>query len=200
MGLNAGTPARPDQTRWMSSSAPHRAGSCTLRTRCGAVTPLRAWRKAAGLDAWFVRELQAIVETERALQRQPIESLSPEGLRRAKRDGFSDQAIAQLCGTDEAAVRAHRAALALAPVFQRVDTCAAEFEAHTPYLYSTYGGTHDEAAPTTRRKALILGSGPNRIGQGIEFDYCCVHACTALREMGIETVMLNCNPETSARL
>ena len=81
-------------------------------------------------------------------------------------------------------------------MFQRVDTCAAEFEAFTPYLYSTYTGTCDEAEPTERRKALILGGGPNRIGQGIEFDYCCVHACYALRDLGIETIMLNCNPET----
>jgi carbamoyl-phosphate synthase large subunit len=151
---------------------------------------------AAGFDPWFIEEMSVIIETERALRAQPFDSLSSELLRQAKRDGFSDRAVAQLLDVDEDRVRKRRQELGIAPVFQRVDTCAAEFEAHTPYLYSTYAGTNDEAEPNVRRKALILGGGPNRIGQGIEFDYCCVHACSALRELGIETVMLNCNPET----
>jgi carbamoyl-phosphate synthase large subunit len=148
--------------------------------------------KATRYDPWFVEELRAIVETERALDA----GLTPETLRRAKRDGFSDAAIAQRLKMDEAQVLARREEWGILPVYQRVDTCAAEFQAHTPYLYSTYTGARDEADPGTRRKALILGSGPNRIGQGIEFDYACVHACFALREMGIETIMVNCNPET----
>ncbi|MBI4786827.1 MAG: carbamoyl-phosphate synthase large subunit [Chloroflexi bacterium] len=148
---------------------------------------------ATGFDPWFVEQLRALVEMERELRELPW---SPELLRRAKRDGFADRALADLGGTTEAQVRVQRETWDLRPVYQRVDTCAAEFEAYTPYLYSTYWGSQDEAEPSTRRKALILGGGPNRIGQGIEFDYCCVHACLALREMGVETIMLNCNPET----
>ena len=149
--------------------------------------------EATRFDPWFVAQMKAIIETERALRDQP---LSPALLRRAKRDGFADREIGELVGTTEMQVRLKREGWDLKPAYQRVDTCAAEFEAHTPYLYSTYTSTHDEAEPGSRRKALILGSGPNRIGQGIEFDYCCVHACFALREMGVETIMLNCNPET----
>jgi carbamoyl-phosphate synthase large subunit len=136
------------------------------------------------------------VETERALSHESLGSLNMDLLRRAKRDGFSDRAIGDLVGASEHQVRLKRATCDLQPAYQRVDTCAAEFEAFTPYLYSTYAGTFDEAAPTKRLKALILGGGPNRIGQGIEFDYCCVHACYALKDLGIETIMLNCNPET----
>ncbi len=149
--------------------------------------------EAAQYDPWFVAEMQALVETERAIKEQP---LTRELMRRAKRDGFSDAAIARLTNCAESEIATRREEWRVRPVYQRVDTCAAEFEAHTPYLYSTYAGTFDEAAPDTRRKAVILGSGPNRIGQGIEFDYCCVHACFALREMGVETIMVNCNPET----
>ncbi len=151
---------------------------------------------ATGFDPWFVEQLCALIETERALCAQPFDKIPVELLRRAKREGFADHAIAQMFNVEESRVRAQRETLGILPVYQRVDTCAAEFEAHTPYLYSTYCGGYDEAAPSTQRKALILGGGPNRIGQGIEFDYCCVHACLALREMGVETIMLNCNPET----
>lgn len=150
----------------------------------------------SGYDIWFVEQLRAIIETERAVSQESLGSLNEELLRRAKRDGFGDRAIGDLVGASELQVRLRRAALNIQPVYQRVDTCAAEFEAFTPYLYSTYAGTVDEAAPTKRRKVLILGGGPNRIGQGIEFDYCCVHACYALGDLGIETIMLNCNPET----
>lgn len=150
----------------------------------------------SGYDVWFIEQLRAIVETERALARQSLGSLSAELLQHAKRDGFGDKAIGDLVGASELQVRAKRQELNLRPVYQRVDTCAAEFEAFTPYLYSTYVGTLDEAEPTQNRKVLILGGGPNRIGQGIEFDYCCVHACYALKALGIETIMLNCNPET----
>ncbi len=150
----------------------------------------------SGYDVWFVEQLRAIVETERALAHESLGSLNAELLRRAKRDGFGDRAIGDLVGASELQVRAKRDALRVKSVYQRVDTCAAEFEAFTPYLYSTYAGTFDEAEPTTNKKVLILGGGPNRIGQGIEFDYCCVHACYALKDLGIETIMLNCNPET----
>jgi len=112
-----------------------------------------------------------------------------------KRRGFSDQRIADLVSAEESAVRAHRWSLNIRPVFKRVDTCAAEFASSTAYMYSTYE-EECEAAPSDRKKILVLGGGPNRIGQGIEFDYCCVHAVLAMREDGYETVMVNCNPET----
>src|SRR6185369_4944609 len=121
--------------------------------------------------------------------------LSAEGLRNAKRLGFTDTQIAARAGTDAKEVRAARAKHGVTPVYRRVDTCAAEFVAHTPYLYSTYE-TESESVPTDGRKVIILGGGPNRIGQGNEFDYCCVHAVFALRELGFQTVMVNCNPET----
>ncbi len=146
------------------------------------------------IDPWFLRNLQEIVEAEEALR-----SAAPgerEGwLRPAKQLGFSDRRLADLWQVEEAEVRALRHRSGVRPVFKRVDTCAAEFEAHTPYLYSTYED-ECEARPGARRKIMILGGGPNRIGQGIEFDYCCVHAAFALREAGVETIMVNCNPET----
>src|SRR5262249_41668847 len=118
-----------------------------------------------------------------------------------KKLGFSDARLAQLAGIEELAVAARRASLGIRPVYKRIDTCAAEFNSLTPYMYSCYEGdgvqpAECEADPTDRRKAVILGGGPNRIGQGIEFDYCCVHAAYALREAGYETIMVNCNPET----
>src|SRR5262249_39672927 len=116
-------------------------------------------------------------------------------LRRAKQMGFADRRIAELTETTEAGVRAARRAAGVLPTFKMVDTCAAEFVAYTPYLYSTYE-EEDEALPTTRDKVIILASGPNRIGQGTEFDYACVHAASALREAGVEAIMVNCNPET----
>jgi carbamoyl-phosphate synthase large subunit len=150
----------------------------------------------SSIDPWFLRHIEALVHEERALREfGTLEKLPDEVLRRAKADGFSDRYLSQLLGCTETEVRAHRHARRLRPVYKRVDTCAAEFEAYTPYLYSTYE-EEDEAPPTERKKILILGSGPIRIGQGIEFDYCCVHAAFALREAGFETVMVNCNPET----
>jgi carbamoyl-phosphate synthase large subunit len=150
----------------------------------------------SGYDVWFVEQLRGLIETEKLLGKHSLGSLDEALLRRAKRDGFGDRAIAELVGASEQQVTLKREAAGIKPVYQRVDTCAAEFEAFTPYLYSTYTGSDDEAEPTERKKVLILGGGPNRIGQGIEFDYCCVHACYALRDLGIETIMLNCNPET----
>ncbi len=145
------------------------------------------------VDPWFLREIQEIVETEAELAKGVPQGA--DALRAVKRMGFSDRRIAQLAGTTETAVREARHAAGVRPVFKRVDTCAAEFEAFTPYLYSTYE-EECEAAPTDRPKVMILGGGPNRIGQGIEFDYCCVHASFALSKAGFETIMVNCNPET----
>ena len=149
----------------------------------------RSW-----IDPWFLRNLEELVAMEGALQRAtPEERVA--WLRPAKQAGFSDRRIADLWNQSEADVRSLRATHGIHPVYKRVDTCAAEFEAHTPYLYSTYED-ECESRPTDRRKIMILGGGPNRIGQGIEFDYCCVHAVFALRDAGFETIMVNCNPET----
>jgi carbamoyl-phosphate synthase large subunit len=151
-------------------------------------------------DPWFVDQLARLNRLSKAITGYPLESLSGEEFRNLKRHGFSDLHIATLLseGTrkvSESDVRNRRKKLGVKANFYRVDTCAAEFEAYTPYLYSTYE-REDEAEPTQRKKVIILGGGPNRIGQGIEFDYCCVHACFALRELGFETIMINCNPET----
>ena len=147
------------------------------------------------VDPWFLDQILAIVEERAALAEAGFDGVTRPGLRRAKRLGFSDAQLAYLWQVDEAAVRAKRESLRVLPTYKTVDTCAAEFEATTPYHYSTYED-EDEIVRSGRRKVLILGSGPNRIGQGIEFDYCCVHASFALADAGFETVMLNCNPET----
>ena len=146
-------------------------------------------------DPWFVDQLAQIAEMQAQVSQFNLDTISPELLRQAKRYGFSDSWLARLWQAEANAVRQKRLALGIVPVYHRVDTCAAEFEAFTPYLYSTYE-TSCEANPTNRPKVMILGGGPNRIGQGIEFDYCCVHACFALRDAGYETIMVNCNPET----
>jgi carbamoyl-phosphate synthase large subunit len=146
-------------------------------------------------DPWFVREIRAAIEAEEALRGQRPETLTRDQWWAAKREGLSDERLAQLMGSDEEAVRKARKSAGVAAVFKRVDTCAAEFEAQTPYLYSTCE-EECEARPSDRKKIMVLGGGPNRIGQGIEFDYCCVHASFALSEDGYETIMVNCNPET----
>ncbi len=148
-----------------------------------------------GIDPWFVREIACVIALEESLRGREAATLSREEWWQAKREGLSDRRLAQLLASDEAAVRAARERLGVRPAFKRVDTCAAEFEAVTPYLYSTYE-EECEAQPTGKRKIMVLGGGPNRIGQGIEFDYCCVHAAFALSEDGFETIMVNCNPET----
>ncbi|MCA2978841.1 MAG: carbamoyl-phosphate synthase large subunit [Myxococcaceae bacterium] len=148
------------------------------------------------IDPWFLRHLEALVSEFNTLAAKgSLEQVSDAELEGAKSHGFSDAQLAKAFGVAEAAVREARWQRGLRPVYKRVDTCAAEFEAYTPYLYSTYE-EEDEAPPTSRQKVVILGSGPIRIGQGIEFDYCCVHAAFALREAGFETIMVNCNPET----
>ncbi|VVE44865.1 carbamoyl-phosphate synthase large subunit [Pandoraea soli] len=147
------------------------------------------------IDPWFLAQLEAIVKKEQALAGRTLESLSTEELRFLKQSGFSDRRLAKLLGTDQTAVRQARIAQKVRPVYKRVDTCAAEFPTDTAYMYSTYE-EECEAQPTNKKKVIVLGGGPNRIGQGIEFDYCCVHAALALREDGYETIMVNCNPET----
>ena len=147
------------------------------------------------IDPWFLHHVQAIALAENELGTKALADLDAHGLRRLKRMGMSDRRIAALTKTTEAQVRAARHRAKVRPVYKRVDTCAAEYESHTPYMYSTYED-ECEARPSDKRKVIILGGGPNRIGQGIEFDYCCVHAAMALREEGIESIMVNCNPET----
>src|SRR5215471_10958351 len=147
------------------------------------------------IDPWFLRQFAEIVELRREAQKAGFEGLTSDAMRRLKRAGFGDQEIALAFDTTENAVSDRRLAQELKPVYKRVDTCAAEFESFTPYLYSSYEPTF-EANPNAKNKVVILGSGPNRIGQGIEFDYCCCHAAFALRDEGFETIMVNCNPET----
>jgi carbamoyl-phosphate synthase large subunit len=155
--------------------------------------------KMTSMDPWFLYQLKEINDMQMELEKHPMESVPTEVLRDAKRMGFSDGRLAgtwRLSGKgDQEKIRHLRKKHGVQPVYKRVDTCAAEFESFTPYLYSTYED-EDEAAPTPKKKVMILGSGPNRIGQGIEFDYCCCHASFALREDGYETIMVNCNPET----
>ena len=147
------------------------------------------------IDPWFLDQIEEIIADEKQVHAEGIDSLNAARLRKLKRAGFSDARLAQLTGTNEAAIRALRRAHKVRPVYKRVDSCAGEFATGTAYLYSTYED-ECEAAPSNRDKIMILGGGPNRIGQGIEFDYCCVHAALALREDGFETIMVNCNPET----
>jgi len=155
---------------------------------------------ATSYDPWFIDRIREIVTTEEEVRRDGLPT-SAEYLRRLKMMGFTDTRLACLTGQDEEAVRQARLDLGVTAVFKRIDTCAAEFEAQTPYMYSTYetpvmGEVEDEARPSDAKKVVILGGGPNRIGQGIEFDYCCCHACFALSDVGFETIMVNCNPET----
>ncbi len=151
--------------------------------------------RASRIDPWFLAQIEDLVREEQAVAQGGFAALGAARMRALKRKGFADSRIAKLAGTSEQAVRERRHEYGIRPVFKRVDTCAAEFATSTAYLYSTYED-ECEAAPTAKRKIVILGGGPNRIGQGIEFDYCCVHAALAMREDGFETIMINCNPET----
>jgi len=156
---------------------------------------LRKLQKISCIDPWFLAQIEELVKIEAEVRSEGSEGLTAKRLRSLKRKGFSDRRLATLTGVGEQEVRALRHALGIHPVYKRVDTCAAEFAASTAYLYSTYEEAC-EAEPTDRKKIMVLGGGPNRIGQGIEFDYCCVHAAFAMREDGYETIMVNCNPET----
>jgi carbamoyl-phosphate synthase large subunit len=182
----------------------------TIERELGVPGPERIWyvgdafengftleevRRLTRIDPWFLAQIKEIVDLEMELDDRKLEEFSGESLLALKRKGFSDRRLAYLFNTTEKAVRERRHALGIRPVYKRVDTCAAEFATRTAYLYSTYE-EECEAEPSARRKVMVLGGGPNRIGQGIEFDYCCVHAALALREDGFETIMVNCNPET----
>ncbi|MCZ6805729.1 MAG: carbamoyl-phosphate synthase large subunit, partial [Deltaproteobacteria bacterium] len=188
-------PASPDDDAlWASIDTPRPGRLWALVEAMRRGASVEELHRRSSIDPWFLRNLQDLVEMEAALTAaDPSERVA--WLRSAKQAGFSDGRLAQLWQLDEDAVRALRHEHGVRPVFKRVDTCAAEFEADTPYLYSTYE-QECESNPTNRKKIMILGGGPNRIGQGIEFDYCCVHAVIALRDAGYETIMVNCNPET----
>jgi len=157
--------------------------------------PISEIYRLSRIDPWFLDQLNQVMDIQRDVEGRKLEDISVDELRAFKEVALSDRRLAYLTERSEDEVREYRKKLGLIPVYKRVDTCGAEFESHTPYLYSTYE-SEDEAAPTDRRKIMILGSGPNRIGQGIEFDYCCCHASFALHEAGFETIMVNCNPET----
>ena len=182
----------------------------TLEKELGEPGPERIWyvgdafengftldevHRLTRIDPWFLDQIREIVELEMKLDDQNLSQIDKDQLLELKRKGFSDRRLAYLFNTTEQEVRAKRHKLGIRPVYKRVDTCAAEFASKTAYLYSTYE-EECEAQPTSRRKIMVLGGGPNRIGQGIEFDYCCVHAAFALRDDGFETIMVNCNPET----
>src|SRR5215813_4743259 len=157
--------------------------------------PISEIYRLSRIDPWFLDQLNQVMEIQREVEGKKLDEIQLETLWAFKAVALSDRRLAYLTGRSEDEVRAYRKQLGVIPVYKRVDTCGAEFESYTPYLYSTYE-SEDESNPTTRRKIMILGSGPNRIGQGIEFDYCCCHASFALHEAGFETIMVNCNPET----
>jgi carbamoyl-phosphate synthase large subunit len=191
-GLTLDRPAGEDELRRLLSVAtPDRMFAIGDAYRAGLGTA--EIHRLTQIDPWFLENMREIVAWESEIAERAL--ADPAVLRRAKQLGFADRRIARLCHSTEAEVRALRQRHGVVATFKTVDTCAAEFEAYTPYLYSTYED-EDEAPPTDRPKVVILGSGPNRIGQGIEFDYCCVHAAFALRELGVEAIMVNCNPET----
>ncbi|MBC7637896.1 MAG: carbamoyl-phosphate synthase large subunit [Acetobacteraceae bacterium] len=181
----------------LSQPKPDRIVMAAQALRAGM--SVEAIHDASKFDPWFLRELEKIVATERVIAASGLPQ-DATGLRAIKAQGFSDKQLARLTGQKEPAVTALRHKLGVLPVYKRIDTCAGEFASATPYMYSTYEGGFGtpacEADPTDREKIIILGGGPNRIGQGIEFDYCCVHAAYALKEAGFETIMVNCNPET----
>jgi carbamoyl-phosphate synthase large subunit len=182
----------------LAAPKPNRIVTCAQAMRHGFT--VEEVHDACKIDPWFLNQIKAIVETEDKVARLGLPK-TPAALRGLKGMGFSDIRLAQLSGTTAKEVTTLRHALEVRPVFKRIDTCAAEFASPTPYMYSTYaplfaGQPADEAGISDRKKVVILGGGPNRIGQGIEFDYCCCHACFALRDAGFETIMVNCNPET----
>ncbi|HSK64113.1 MAG TPA: carbamoyl-phosphate synthase large subunit, partial [Pyrinomonadaceae bacterium] len=184
---------RNELERKLARPNSHRFSYLTYAIRKGM--PLSEIYRLSRIDPWFLHQLSTVMDTQQEVEGIQLEEITAPALACFKEMGLSDRRLAYLTGRTENEARAYRKSLGIVPVYKRVDTCGAEFESFTPYLYSTYE-TEDEAAPTERRKIMILGSGPNRIGQGIEFDYCCCHAAFALREVGYETIMVNCNPET----
>lgn len=196
VGLSGFTSRSSDRTviqRELANPGPERILYVADAFRAGF--SLTEIQQICAIDPWFLAQIADLITEEQKLSGQKLDNIDYASLRRLKRKGFSDKRLAQLLGSDETSVRQHRHQLKLHPVYKRVDTCAAEFATDTAYLYSTYE-EECEAEPSQRKKIMILGGGPNRIGQGIEFDYCCVHAALALRESGFETIMVNCNPET----
>ncbi len=193
-----GAPDRAAVIKALSQATPDRLRVIAQAMRHGLTDD--EINQATAFDPWFLARIREIVEVEDQVRRDGL-PVTAEGLRRLKMMGFTDARLAKLTGRDEAQVRRARRNLGVTAVFKRIDTCAAEFEAQTPYMYSTYevpamGDVECESRPTGAKKVVILGGGPNRIGQGIEFDYCCCHACYALTAAGYETIMVNCNPET----
>src|SRR5690606_35850475 len=151
--------------------------------------------KLSGIDPWFLVQIEDLIEEELVVSNMANTDMTKEAVLRLKRKGFSDKRLANLLSVSEKEFRALRHGFGIRPVYKRVDTCAAEFSSSTAYMYSTYE-EECEAKVTDKEKIIVIGGGPNRIGQGIEFDYCCVHAALAMREDGYETIMINCNPET----
>src|SRR5471032_2309716 len=192
-GLDEKTTSRDEVIREIGEPGPDRIWFLGDAFRLG-LTAEEIFEETA-IDPWFLAQIEQIVSKEKALSGRTVESLTKEEMLYLKQSGFSDRRLAKLLGSDQTAVRKHRHALKVRPVYKRVDTCAAEFATKTAYMYSTYE-EECEANPTDKKKIMVLGGGPNRIGQGIEFDYCCVHAALAMREDGYETIMVNCNPET----
>ena len=180
-------------TNEMGEPGPERIWYVSDAFRCGMT--IEQVFKISKIDPWFLAQIEDIIHRENALKGKHIADLNKDALFQLKRRGFSDRRLATLLETDQHAVRAYRQALNVRPVYKRVDTCAAEFATNTAYMYSSYE-EECESQPTDKKKIMVLGGGPNRIGQGIEFDYCCVHAALALRDDGYETIMVNCNPET----
>ena len=192
-GLSERSNDRDEIVREISEARPDRILYVGDAFRIG-MTLAEVFEETA-IDPWFLAQIEQLIQTEQALSGRTLASLSADEMRYMKRKGFSDRRLAKLLATHQHAVREARHAMGVRPVYKRVDTCAAEFATQTAYLYSTYED-ECEAEPTARKKIMVLGGGPNRIGQGIEFDYCCVHAALAMREDGYETIMVNCNPET----
>ncbi|SEM59250.1 carbamoyl-phosphate synthase large subunit [Roseovarius tolerans] len=193
-----GAPDKAAITRALSVATPDRMRTIAQAMRHGLSDD--EINAATAFDPWFLARIREIVEAEAQIRRDGL-PMTEDGLRHLKMMGFTDARLAMLTGRDEEQVRRARVNLGVHAVFKRIDTCAAEFEAQTPYMYSTYeapmmGEVECEARPSDAKKVVILGGGPNRIGQGIEFDYCCCHACFALSDAGYETIMINCNPET----
>ena len=194
-GAPGGSDAEDDTTLRKRLAIPHDRRIWDLFRAIERGWTVEQIHEVTKIDPWFLQQFVEIAAMRRGAVEKGLDGSSPADLRQLKRAGFGDQEIALATNTTEAAVRTRRVSQGLKPIYKRVDTCAAEFESFTPYLYSSYEPTC-ESNPTGRDKVVILGSGPNRIGQGIEFDYCCCHAAFALREEGLETVMVNCNPET----
>ncbi|MBH9576339.1 carbamoyl-phosphate synthase large subunit [Inhella proteolytica] len=192
-GLTPRSTDREEITEQIGEAKPDRILYLADAFRVGM--PFDEIQRETSIDPWFLREIEEIVRAEQALSGRNLASLDAATLRAYKQMGFSDRRLATLLGTNQHELRARRHELGIRPVYKRVDTCAAEFATQTAYLYSTYD-EECEAEPTDKKKIMVLGGGPNRIGQGIEFDYCCVHAAMAMREDGYETIMVNCNPET----